>query len=57
MSENPPIPPSPAPPPPPPPPPKPDRLYRAAAWVAIVAGSLVIVLVVLGFVCAFWCCQ
>jgi hypothetical protein len=44
------IPPSPAAPPPvPPPPPHPERLYQAAAWVAIIAGVVLIAVVILRF--------
>jgi hypothetical protein len=44
------IPPSPAPPPPVAPPPRhSDRLYQAAAWVAIVAGVVLIAVVILRF--------
>lgn len=48
--------PSPATPPPAatPPPPKSDLLYRAAAWVAIIAGLIFIALATLWLICAFW---
>jgi hypothetical protein len=48
--------PSPATPPPAaaPPPPTSDWLYRAAAWVAIIAGLIFITLAILWLVCAFW---
>jgi hypothetical protein len=34
--------------------PKADWLYRAAAWVAIIAGFMFTALVILWLVCAFW---
>jgi hypothetical protein len=48
--------PSPATPPPvaAPSPPTSDWLYRAAAWVAIIAGLIFIALAILWLVCAFW---
>ncbi len=49
------VPPVPAPPPPAfaAPPGKHDPLFQAAAWVAIVAGILFIVVTILWFVCRF----
>ena len=50
------IPPSPAAPPPvPPSPPHSERLYQAAAWVAIIAGVVLIAVVILRFAW-FLCC-
>jgi hypothetical protein len=37
-------------------PPRPDPLYQLAAWVAIVAGILFIIVTTLSVVCWFvWC--
>jgi hypothetical protein len=35
-------------------PPAYDWVYRAAAWVAIIAGLVFITLAILWLVCAFW---
>jgi hypothetical protein len=37
------------------PPPPPDRLYQAAAWVAVIAGVLQTVATIVFFVLAIWC--
>ncbi|MGH3958216.1 hypothetical protein [Mycobacterium sp.] len=53
------VPPAPATPPPAvaAPPSNPGRLYRAAAWVAIVAGILFIAVTIVWFICVLACWQ